>query len=42
MTLKSAQQKALMEIVFRYFYAYHHDKKQAAPDLFIQAYNNLD
>lgn len=42
MQLKSAQQKALMEIVFRYFFAYHHDKKQMAPDLVIQAYNKLD
>ena len=42
MPLKSAQQKALMEIVFRYFFAYHHDKKQMAPDLVIQAYNKLD
>lgn len=40
--LKSGQQRILMEVVFRYFYAYHHDKKQAATDLFVQAYNKLD
>jgi hypothetical protein len=42
MPLKSGQQRVLMEIAFRYFYAYHHDKKQAATDIFVQAYNKLD
>lgn len=42
MELKVSQQKILMELVFRYFYAYHHDKKQIATDLFVQAYNKLD
>lgn len=30
-----------MEIVFRYFYAYHNDKKFGATDIFIEAYNIL-
>lgn len=42
MDLKVSQQKILMELTFRYFYAYHHDKKQIATDLFVQAYNKLD
>jgi hypothetical protein len=42
MNLKSGHQRLLMEIAIRYFYAFHHDKKQAATDLFIQAYNKLD
>jgi hypothetical protein len=32
----------MMEIVFRYFYAYHHDKKFAATDIFVEGYNNLN
>lgn len=40
--LKSAQQRTVMELAFRYFYAFHHDKKYAATDLFVQAYNKLD
>lgn len=40
--LKVSQQKILMELVFRYFYAFHHDKKQIATELFVQAYNKLD
>lgn len=31
----------MMEVVFRYFYAYHHDKKYAATDIFIEAFNGL-
>lgn len=31
----------MMEIVFRYFYAYHHDKKFGVTDIFIEAYNSL-
>jgi len=30
-----------MDLIFRYFYAYHHDKKYQATDLFIQAFNSL-
>ena len=30
-----------MDIVFRYFYAFHHDKKYQATEIFIQAYNQL-
>ena len=41
MDLKASQQKVLMDVVFRYFYAYHHDKKQMATELFIQTYNKL-
>lgn len=40
--LKSGQQRNVMELAFRYFYAFHHDKKYQATDLFIQAYNKLD
>lgn len=32
----------MMEIVFRYFYAYHYDKRYGATDIFIEAYNNLN
>lgn len=39
--LKLTQQKLLMDIVFRYFYAFHHDKKYNATDIFIQTYNKL-
>jgi hypothetical protein len=39
--LKPTQQKLLLDIVFRYFYAFHHDKKYNATDIFIQAYNKL-
>jgi hypothetical protein len=39
--LKPSQQRMMMEIVFRYFYAYHHEKKFAATDVFIEAYNSL-
>lgn len=42
MLLKPSQLRLLMEISFRYFYAFHHDKKQTAPELFVQAYNKLD
>ena len=31
----------MMEVVFRYFYAYHHDKKYAATDIFIEAFNGV-
>jgi len=33
--LKPSQQKAMIEIVFRYFYAYHHEKQFNATDIFI-------
>lgn len=39
--LKPAQQKLMMEVVFRYFYCYHHDKKYGSTDIFIEAYNAL-
>jgi hypothetical protein len=39
--LKPAQQKQMMEIVFRYFYCYQNDKKFASTDIFIEAYNAL-
>lgn len=39
--LKPGQQKQMMEIVFRYFYAYHFDKKYGATEIFIEAYNGL-
>lgn len=42
MLLKPSQLRLLMEISFRYFYAFHHDKKQTAPELFVHAYNKLD
>ena len=32
--LKKPQQKIMMEIVFRYFYAYHYDKRYEATDIF--------
>lgn len=31
----------MMEIVYRYFYAFHHDKKYEATSIFIEAYNAL-
>ncbi len=39
--LKPTQQKQMMEIVYRYFYAFHHDKKYEATSIFIEAYNAL-
>lgn len=30
-----------MDIAFRYFYAFHHDKKYNATELFISTYNSL-
>lgn len=39
--LKPGQQKSMMEIVFRYFYCFHHDKKYACTDIFIEAYNAI-
>lgn len=30
-----------MEIILRYFYVYHYDKKYQATDLFIQGFNQL-
>jgi hypothetical protein len=39
--LKPAQQKSMMEVIFRYFYIYHHDKKFNCTDIFIEAYNAL-
>lgn len=30
-----------MDVVFRYFYAFHHDKKYSATDVFMRAYNKL-
>lgn len=33
--LTQAQQRTMMEIVFRYFYCYHHDKKYGSTDIFI-------
>jgi len=36
------QQRFLLDIVFRYFYIYHYDKKYNATDIFLEAYNILD
>ena len=41
MELKPAQQKLMMEVVFRYFFVYHTDKAFKATDVFIEAYNTL-
>ena len=41
MDLKPSQEKILMDIVFRYFYAFHHDKKYNATDIFMRTYNKL-
>ncbi len=42
MNMKPPQLRLLMEISFRYFYAFHYDKKQTVTELFIQAFNKLD
>jgi len=30
-----------MDIVFRYFFVYHYDKKYSATEIFLEAYNKL-
>ena len=42
MELKPSEQRQMMEVVFRYFFAFHHDKKYTATDLFIEGFNALD
>ena len=39
--LNQSQQKMFMEIVFRYFFCFHNDKKFGATDIFIEAYNYI-
>lgn len=32
----------MMEVIFRYFYAYHYDKKYEATDIFIEGFNSIN